>query len=217
MRTGSGYVVLGLILLLGFAPAWAQKKQTHRKGKVLQFSGQVVDNETREPLSGVHIFIPETGRGTTSNYYGFFTMPIVAGDSVVVSVVGYHRKSYKVPEDYKKDITFVLSLKYDTLYLPDLEIKPYPTEEEFKKAVLAMELPRSMDFSMTMGNASGHLVRQGAYSLGYDDAAASFSQQTKQQFEQIRNTNMMPTSNYLNPFAWIRFLRDAKRKKNSKK
>ncbi len=47
--------------------------------------------------SGVHVYVPKAGRGTSTNPVGFFSMPVLVGDSVVVSAVGYVRKSFLVP------------------------------------------------------------------------------------------------------------------------
>ncbi|BDD08177.1 hypothetical protein FUAX_06090 [Fulvitalea axinellae] len=208
------FLTLSLILVTF---AFASAQNTKEDGpKILQFSGQVVDGETMEPLSGVHIFVPKSGRGTTTNIYGYFTMPVAAGDSLVASTVGYIRKHYEIPENYDKNITFVMNMEYDTLYLPELEIKPYPTEEDFKQAVLTMEMPDPNRYNQNiMGNVDRKVIRQAAYALG-NDGASGYSEYQNQYFQNLNRGSMAPSSNFLNPFAWSRFFRDMKKDKKKK-
>ena len=113
--------------------------------KIIQLSGVVVGQDSISGVGGVHIYVPKAGRGTTSNPYGYFAMPVLQGDSIIVSAIGYRKQNFIMPGDKGESVTLFIELKPDTTVLPELEIFPYPTEELFKKAVLAIELPNRKD------------------------------------------------------------------------
>jgi hypothetical protein len=61
--------------------------------KVIQFTGVIFANDSASIVPGVHVYVPHGGRGTTTNPYGFFSMPVLVGDSILFSAVGFV-KSY---------------------------------------------------------------------------------------------------------------------------
>lgn len=185
---------------------------------VIQFSGIIVGEDSTSGVPGVHIYVPKAGRGTTSNQYGYFSMPVLKGDSVVISTIGYGRQHYIVPGDKGESITVVVELTADTTYLPTVEIFPYPTEELFKEAILALELPEQID--------------KGSPNMGEDvlarmfrdlpmDGSMNHSYYMNQQFHQMHNRFSNPYYNnpLLNPLNWAKFIKsikngDLKKKKN---
>ncbi len=108
---------------------------------VMQITGLVVGGDSLYGIPGVHIYVPKAGRGTSTNYYGYFSLPAEVGDSMVVSAIGYSTKSFQVQYNEKKSISLIIELKEDTTLLPLLEVFPYPTEELFKQAFLSLKLP----------------------------------------------------------------------------
>ena len=57
--------------------------------KVIQFTGVIFANDSASVVPGVHVYVPKGGRGTTTNPYGFFSMPVLEGDSIIVSAIGF--------------------------------------------------------------------------------------------------------------------------------
>ena len=82
--------VTALLLLVFVAgnEAFAQQK------RVIQLSGVVLGEDSVSGLPGVHVYVPKAGRGTTTNGVGFFSMPVLVGDSIVISSVGYERQHF---------------------------------------------------------------------------------------------------------------------------
>ena len=68
--------------------------------KIIQLSGVVVGQDSISGVGGVHIYVPKAGRGTTSNPYGYFAMPVIQGDSIIVSAVGYQKQNF-IMHEYK--------------------------------------------------------------------------------------------------------------------
>jgi len=95
-------VLIILAALVGFSA----EAQTSKR--VIQLSGVVISSDsTSGPVPGVHIYVPKAGRGTTSNRTGFFSMPVLVGDSVVISAVGFVRQSTIIP-DYRSDFMTII-------------------------------------------------------------------------------------------------------------
>ena len=55
------------------------------KRRVIQLSGIVLGEDSVSGLPGVHVYVPKAGRGTSTNVTGFFSMPVLPGDSVVIA------------------------------------------------------------------------------------------------------------------------------------
>ena len=133
------YLIITALVLTCWV-ASAQKAQAQQQKRVIQLSGIVMDT-VAGPLPGVHVYIPKAGRGVTTNAVGFFSLVVVPGDSIVISSVGYKRRHYIVEPSDKEFVTIVVPMVEDVTYLKEIVIVPYPTEEVFKEAVLALNLP----------------------------------------------------------------------------
>ena len=138
------FVVCGFFLqLMSVEMLYAQDEPKD----VIQFLGVVATQDTISGILGAHIYVPKRRQGTTTNYYGYFSFPVLEGDSVIISVVGFERKSIIIPEQDEDSFTMIIAMTEDTTYLPELEILPFPTEEMFKEAVLAYRLPNQGDLT----------------------------------------------------------------------
>lgn len=198
-------VVIILLVVAGVVlgtPAEAQQK------RIIQLSGVVMDTVTG-PVPGVHIYVPKAGRGVTSNAVGFFSMPVLVGDSVVISSVGYQRQHYIVPESATEFLTLVVPMVEDVTYLREVEILPYPTEEVFKEAVLALNLPPK---DIDEKNLNAELL---ALILKTTPMDGPMNQRyALNQWAASQNDKFMPVTNpFLNPFNWVRFFNSLKKDK----
>ena len=62
------------------------------------------------------------------------------GDSVVISAVGFVRQHYIVPPHPSDFLTLIIEMVEDVTFLNTVTIYPFPTEEVFKQAVLALNI-----------------------------------------------------------------------------
>lgn len=206
MRFSTFIIVFATVsLLLGLTfESKAQEDQT-----VIQFSGVVVGSDSTSGVPGVHIYVPKAGRGTTSNQYGYFSMPVLAGDSVIIRAIGYHRQYYIIPNNKGQSLTVTMKLAEDTTFLPTVEIFPYPTEDAFKEAILALELPEQIDDdSPNMGeDVLARMFRDMPM-----DASMNHSYYMEQEFFRMHNRFSNPRYNnpLLNPFNWAKFIQSIK-------
>jgi hypothetical protein len=196
---------LGLVFLL----FTAQYGFTQQQKRVIQLSGVVMDT-VEGPLPGVHVYVPKAGRGVTTNAVGFFTMPVLIGDSIVVSSVGYQRQFYIVPPDANEYVTIIVPMVQDVTYLREVEVVPYPTEEVFKEAVLALNLPSTPNVDQK--NLNAELL---ALMLKTTPMNGPQNQQYYlNQWAATQNDRFMPVTNpFLNPFNWVKFFNGLKKKK----
>jgi hypothetical protein len=179
---------------------------------VIQFSGVVTTQDTVAGILGAHIYVPKGGRGTTSNYYGYFSFPVLEGDSVVISVVGYRKKSVIIPSIDEDSYTIIVAMVGDTTYLPELEILPFPTEEMFKEAVLAYRLPNQGDLNNMDDNLDPAILAE-LYRNMPMDGSMNHRYFTQQQAVYLHDAYGPRPNALLNPFAWAEFFKSLKKKK----
>lgn len=200
----SAIVLLVLICWIFVNPA-AEAQQQKR---VIQLSGIVMDT-VAGPIPGVHVYIPKAGRGVTTNAVGFFSLPVLVGDSIVISSVGYKRQHYIVPATSHEYSTIIVPMVEDVTYLREVVIVPYPTEEVFKEAVLALNLPP--DNTIDERNLNAELL---ALMLKTTPMDGPLNQRyALNQWAASQNDKFMPVTNpFLNPFNWVKFFNGLKKK-----
>ena len=178
--------------------------------KVIQFTGVVFASDSSTVIPGVHVYVPKGGRGTTTNPYGFFSMPVLEGDSVLFSAIGFKRSYYIIPkhdEDYS--LRLLMYINEDITYLQEVEIFPYPSEATFKAAVLAAELPNQREV-----DEINRWLNSDVMTRMYEDMPYSASMNHRyfqqQQIEYNNRRYGAQANPLLNPFAWASFIRSLK-------
>lgn len=201
--------VVGGSLFLSSSSAQGQKR-------VIQLSGIVIGQDsTQGGVPGVNVYVPKAGRGTSTNSLGFFSMPVLVGDSVVISSVGYERQYYIVPNHPSEFLTLIFELSEDVTYLKELLVTPFPTEEVFKEAVLALNLSIE-DNSYDKRNLDAELLALILKTTPMD----SYSNQRYmlEQLNYTQTSKYVPINNpLLNPFNWAQFIQSLKQNKKKKK
>lgn len=184
--------------------------------KVIQFSGLIVSGEQSFGVPYASIYVPHTSRGTYTNEVGFFSFPLLIGDTCIVRSQGFRSQKYVVPDDGRVSISVVLTLQSDTTLLPAVEILPFPTEADFKRAFLELRLPEG-DMNRMRRNLDGNLLARMQRNIGVD-AGINHLYFLNQQTNQIVNQNFIPNSTQLiNPFAWGNFIKSVKQERQRKK
>ncbi len=183
------------------------------KRDVIQFSGVVTDQDTISGILGAHIYAPKSRRGTTTNFYGYFSFPVLEGDSVVISSVGYQKTSLIIPKIDEDSYTIIIAMPEDTTYLPELEITPFPTEEMFKEAVLAYRMPNQDDLNNMDRNVDPMTLMEMARVTPMD-GSLNHRYFMNQQAVYLHDGYGPRYNPLLNPFAWAEFFKSLKRKKS---
>ena len=201
------------VLIIAFA-AITQEAFSQKERRIIQLSGIVLgidDKDIATQLPGVTIYVPKAGRGTHTNEVGFFSMPVLVGDSIIISYVGYERQSYKVPDHPSEYLTLVIQMRPDVTYLEPAIILPFPTEEVFKEAVLALNIPTD-DQSIDRKNINAELLALMLKTTPMDGPGNQ--RYYLSQMAASQGTQYAPVTNPLfNPFNWAKFFRSLKQNK----
>lgn len=199
-------IVCALILL--FSGLGAAHAQDEVKRDIIQLSGVILNADSTDAIPGVNVYVPRKGRGTSSNRFGYFSMPVAEGDSVVFSYIGLKRQTFVIPEDMDDDkLSLILTMIEDAYTLGEVEVLPYPTEEEFKSAVLAMNVENER--LLDRGNLSPQLLLRWAEEMPAS-GNENFRGFQNQQMMQIQDRYGPRSFPLLNPFAWANFIRSIK-------
>ena len=127
--------VLFIGLLVCSMVAFAQNDEVQNK-RIVQLTGVIFTPDSSSVIPGVHVYVPIGGRGTTTNPYGFFSMPVLEGDSVIFSAVGFKRQYYIVPEhDEDNSLKLIFTMQEDVTFLSEVEVFPYPTEPKHPTSI----------------------------------------------------------------------------------
>ena len=184
------------------------------KRRIIQLSGIVLGEDSVSGLPGVHVYVPKAGRGTSTQPNGFFSMPVLVGDSVVISSVGYIRRHYIVPESPDEFMTIIIEMATDNTFLRDVVIMPFPTEEVFKQAVLALNVPLNEN-GIDKRNLNAELMALMMQNTPMD-GNLNYRYYMNQYNQSISDRSQVRVNPFLNPFNWARFFRDLKQNKKKK-
>ena len=185
---------VAILLLLVLLPNEAQAQTRQR---VVQLSGFVATGDSLYGVAGVSVYVPKTSRGTQSNEFGFFSVPVVAGDSVLFSALGYKKQYLIIPKTYSSDsYSIIMQMQEDPTELPTVDVFPWPTERDFKEAVAKVKLPDE-GRAMAMRNLDPERLEE-LFKNTPMDGGANFRFWQQQQVQQQQNRIMYPT---ISPFA----------------
>jgi len=206
----AGLIFALTVLLLGSAaPAKAQGQRN-----VVQFTGIVATGDSLLGVPGASIFVPKAGRGTATNEYGYFSLPVLAGDSIVIRSLGYRNQWVIIPADYsRQSYSVIVQLREDATILPEVRIFPYTTEKEFKQAFLALRLPKERG-SRAAENLNPEIMQR-IFNNAPVTSMGNYRQTMQlQQNDYNRRMGTAPspyTSNpLLNPFSWLQLINQVK-------
>lgn len=185
------------VLALVFFLLTPERAAAQGQPRVVQLSGFVAIGDSLYGVAGVNVFIPKAGRGTQTNQYGFFSLPVLAGDSVVFSAIGYKKQYLIIPKSFSsQSYSVIMQMQEDPTELPTVNVFPYATEKDFREAVLSLKLPDE-----GRSNASKNLDPERLEELFKStpmDGRANFRNFNMQQVQRQEQRNMYPT---ISPFA----------------
>ncbi len=179
---------------------------------IVQVSGLIMNADSTQSIPGVHIFNPASGRGDISDYKGWFSRAFLAGDSLVVSAIGFKNLRLIVPDDVGDHWTVIFSMEEEITQLDDVEVNPFPTEELFKEAILAMNLTN--DQENIINNFSPEVIQELIRTTPLTASPSSnYRYMLNQQYDNLRYGAGPRSNPLLNPFAWGQFIKSLKKKK----
>ncbi len=192
-----------IILLLFFVANYAFSQNTEKS--LIQLTGVIVSSDSLENLSFSTVFHKGSKRGTVSDYYGYFSIVVLPGDTLLFKNFGYKTSSYIVPDTLKDDrYSIIHVLQADYKELPAAIIYPWPSREAFAKAFLEMH-PYDDALRRAQKQLSGANLAFIAARVS-TDPGLTYSWQQNQQLTKIYTMGQSPVNNLFNPVSWNSFI-----------
>jgi hypothetical protein len=203
-------LILGiLITCFGLSLSKAQSSDDD----LIQFSGVVVSQDSISPVPFATVMIKNTTRGTTTDYYGYFSFVAKKGDTIIFSSVGYKKSNFFVPDSLNGNYySLIHSMTRDTVDIETVDVYPWPSPDDFKDAFLSLNIPDD-DLEIARKNLSPELLEERAEAMPMT-GSMNFKWQMQQKNNQLYyagQSRMNNLSNLLNPLAWAKFIEAWKR------
>lgn len=196
------FLLLSLSVLALATVAVAQEEDNN----LVQFSGMVLDGTTEEllPVPYANILVKEKGRGSYSDYTGFFSIVVETGDVIVFSAVGYRTVEFTIPDSLEDNrYSLVQLMTQDAVNLPETVVFPWPSRDHFKLEFLAMDVTPELQERATRNLASETLARM--RNEVPTDGVENASYYMRQQSRQYYYIGQRPPMNIFSPVAWKQF------------
>ncbi len=210
--------ILGIAFLTLIFCGTLSAQRVVQDSNLVQFSGMILDGTTAEliPVPYTNVLIKSKGRGTYSDFNGFFSIVVEKGDVIEFSAVGYKTVNYTIPNDLDDNrYSLVQLMTQDTINLPETVVFPWPSKEHFKLEFLAMDVSSEMEARAlrNVANETLERMRYAVPSVGAEHANYYLRQQAREYYY----IGQQPPMNIFNPIAWKQFFDAWKRGDYKKK
>ena len=203
-------LLLASLFLAITTTASAQSDSILIQTEVVQVSGLVVTGDSLRPLPFTTVYRVRDSRGTMTDPQGFFSIPILEGDTLRFSSTGYITREVVVPSGGDRNrISLVQPMSRDTVIINNAYIYPWPSRDAFKKEFMALGLDEDT-YSVGQQALDPFDIYDRLIDVGLD-GQANASEELRQMSFDYSHKGGMPTTNLLNPVAWAQFINALKR------
>ncbi|MCF8373499.1 MAG: carboxypeptidase-like regulatory domain-containing protein [Bacteroidales bacterium] len=175
---------------------------------IIQLYG-VIRNDSLKSIPFSTIAVLNTGRGTASDFWGYFSIAVNSGDTIQFSSVGFKRQLYIVPNGLEGTHQgHDVMLETDTIMLAEATVFPWSTYDQFLQAVVDLELA---DEDMENARRNIQLMQRQMIDDEYQvDASLNYKYFMGQKYNDAYTAGQFPSVSLLNPFAWAQFFQALK-------
>ena len=199
-----------LILVLVFPLATQAQEREGYMDSVIQFYGVVLTADSLQALPSVSVSVKGRNQGTITSSQGVFSIPLLKGDVIEFTSVGFKPKTVTIPRNIQGTQYSIIQLMVtDTIYLAATIIKPRPSREQFERDFVKTEFPDD-NLELARKNNSEETRRVLLATLPRDGREAASSYLNKQAAKNYYS-GQIPPQNIFNPFAWAEFVKAWKR------
>lgn len=193
-----------LVLILLISCSFSMQAQERKD--LIQFSGIIVTADSLRPIPYTHIINANLGRGTTADYFGYFSFVARKGDTLLFSAIGFKKSAYVIPDTVDSDrYSMIKVMTADTIMLSETVIFPWPSLEQFKEAFVNMQIPDDeLEIARKNLERAEMLERSQYYAM---DGAMNYRNYIDQHTSKLYHYGQAPPNNLLNPFAWAQFIK----------
>lgn len=202
-----------LLVILGCGPLGAQtlsensdELEDSLSKDLIQFSGVIVTGDSLVAVPYVNVYDKISRRGTTSDYYGYFSFVAKKLDTIVFSSVGFKRSYFVIPDTLSTNrYSMIHMMLEDTIELAPQQIYPWPSKEDFAEAFLNLNVNDDQ-----IRRAKKKLTPEELAAVGREmptDGSLNYKWQMQQYQSRLYYNGQAPPINLLNPLAWSEFIK----------
>ncbi len=171
----------------------------------VQYSGVVVTADSMKPISFATVYDITNDNGIYANYQGFFSLVVSPGDSVVFTSIGFVKHYEVIPRTLTKVDRYSSEIKLEHISynLPQTNIYPYPTKDQFAYAFKHLDIPDD-----NLARARRNLSRQTLLALEINapaDPTINHMKLMQQYSQKLYYIGQYQPISLLDPFAWAQF------------
>jgi hypothetical protein len=200
----STFKLIVCLLALSLSVAGQKKPAEKNDTNLVQFSGMVLDQDSITPIPYVSVLIKGTRRGAVTDFYGFFSMVIRPGDELEFYSITHKPRTFRTDSLKQKYYYAIQFLTKDTVQLPSVEVFPWPSNEDFKRAFLALDLTDG-----DADRADRNLQRESLTYLERNQTASAsenYKYVMQAYYTKLYTTGQQPSIHLLNPVRWAEFI-----------
>lgn len=191
--------------LIGMILAISLNANSQKQERLIQLSGVVVSSDSLQEMPYAAVYNKTVRRGTIADIYGFFSLVVQPGDTILFKYYGHKPSSYIVPDSLREErYSIIHMMTVDTIQLKEVVVYPWPSKEAFAQAFIEMN-PYEDAMLRAQKQLSGKSLASIA-SMVSSDASLSFGNVVNQNNTKLYTMGQSPVNNLLNPFAWATFL-----------
>jgi hypothetical protein len=195
-----------LLFTLALFTVVLAKAQTD--SNLVQLSGLVLDG-SQDQLGSVpytNIYVTGEGRGTYSDFSGFFSIVVRQGDTIRFTAIGFEPATLIVPDTLTDQrYSIVQMMSQDTINLATAVIFPWPSREHFKLEFLAMDVSNDLALTAQANLAETRLIQAREEILPDGNESADYY--LREQARRSYSVGQLPPLNIYNPLAWADFFK----------
>ena len=178
--------------------------QSHSR-RVVQLTGLVITGDSLKPVPFATVMIKNTRRGTSTDFYGFFSIAARELDTLVFTSVGYKKSHYIVPDTLKEShYSAIQLLTKDTIHLDEMVIYPWPSRRQFRHAFIHTDVPDD-DYDRAMENLARAEMKELLENMPMG-ATANYRHYVNQHAGQLYYAGQRPPMRIFDPIAWSEFI-----------
>jgi len=179
--------------------------------ELVQFSGVVVTGDSLRPIPFTSIMIEKAGKGTTTDYWGFFSVVVHKRDLISFSALGFKKVYFRIPDTLRESrYSLIQVMSSDTIMLSETVIYPWPTRQQFRQAFLKIAIPDD-DAEIARKNLA-IMDMHDRDPKNYDpekfgmNGAQNYRNYVDRQVDKMYYAGQTIPNNLLNPIAWAKFI-----------
>lgn len=195
-----------LLLLAGIFLLNSTADAQEKADTLVQFSGLVLDGSSEDlfPIPYTNVIVRDQGRGTFTDFKGFFSIVAAKGETIQFSAIGYKTVEIVIPDSLDDSrYSLVQLMTQDTINLPETVVFPWPSREHFKLEFLAMDVTDELE-ERAKENLAQEVLDNGKKLVAVD-ANESADMYMRQQASNYYFYGQRPPMNIFNPIAWKKF------------